>query len=357
MSDKPLGRKSASRPEAPAPAPAPVPVKAAPVPVAVAPMPVSVPVSMPVKDSSNGVVAKAAPASVETTTTVTQNGPDMMLVAAGPEPAKFAVGPGQTFAVMTSTYNMALRAGTGGFCSGYKITVEEFGPSDNVYCAMGMRGRRVIESSIVATFPRPKKVLELYEYESCPFCKKVREAFIVLDLDVIVYPCPKEGPTWRPKAIALGGKQQFPMLVDANADKIMYESDEIIAYLFKTYGNNKIPLTLRLGSLTTLSCIAALAPRFGAGGRYTGSKLPSKPLTFWSYEGSPFCKLVREVLSELEISYLQISCGRGSPKRQVLLEKRDSFQAPYLEDPNSGIFMFESGAIVSYLRSTYGCKA
>jgi hypothetical protein len=44
----------------------------------------------------------------------------------------------------------------------------------------------------------------------------VREAISVLDLDVRVYPCPKGGPTWRPKAVELGGKAQFPFLVDPN---------------------------------------------------------------------------------------------------------------------------------------------
>ena len=34
--------------------------------------------------------------------------------------------------------------------------------------------------------PRPAKTLELYEFEACPFCRKVREALSVLDLDALV---------------------------------------------------------------------------------------------------------------------------------------------------------------------------
>ena len=34
--------------------------------------------------------------------------------------------------------------------------------------------------------------------------------------------------------------------------------------------------------------------------------IPSKPLTMYNYEGSPFCKPVRETLCELEIPYLQV---------------------------------------------------
>jgi hypothetical protein len=39
---------------------------------------------------------------------------------------------------------------------------------------------------------RPVKPLKLYDFEGCPFCRKVRETICVLDLDVIVYPCPRE---------------------------------------------------------------------------------------------------------------------------------------------------------------------
>ena len=38
--------------------------------------------------------------------------------------------------------------------------------------------------------------------------RQVREAISILDLDVAVFPCPKGGVTWRPKAVELGGKAQ-----------------------------------------------------------------------------------------------------------------------------------------------------
>ncbi len=50
----------------------------------------------------------------------------------------------------------------------------------------------------------------------CPFCRKVREAITLLDLDVLIWPCPKDGPTYRPKAVQMSGKSQFPFLVDPN---------------------------------------------------------------------------------------------------------------------------------------------
>lgn len=39
--------------------------------------------------------------------------------------------------------------------------------------------------------PRPAERLELYDMEGCPFCRKVREAISMLDLEVLVKPCPK----------------------------------------------------------------------------------------------------------------------------------------------------------------------
>ena len=36
---------------------------------------------------------------------------------------------------------------------------------------------------------------------------------IYLDIDVLFYPCPKDGPNFRPKANEMGGKKQFPYMV------------------------------------------------------------------------------------------------------------------------------------------------
>lgn len=42
---------------------------------------------------------------------------------------------------------------------------------------------------------------------------QVREIVSVLDLDVLFYPCPKNGPNFRRKVMQMGGKQQFPYMV------------------------------------------------------------------------------------------------------------------------------------------------
>ena len=203
--------------------------------------------------------------------------------------------------------------------------------------------------------PRPEKTLELYEFEACPYCRKVREALTVLDLEALIQPCPKGGTRFRPELERRGGKQQFPYLVDPNTGKEMYESDDIIDYLYDKYGpgKEKVPTLLRAGALTVLTAGFGLAPRMGAGSRYRAAKMPAKPITAYSYEASPFCKLVREKLVELELPHLMRTVGRGSPKRQELKDRRGTFQAPYIEDPNTGVAMFESSAIVKYLEEQY----
>ena len=53
-------------------------------------------------------------------------------------------------------------------------------------------------SSLVLS--RLKVVLIAYLHlQGCPFCRKVREAASILDIDVLYYPCPSGGPTFRPK--------------------------------------------------------------------------------------------------------------------------------------------------------------
>ena len=41
----------------------------------------------------------------------------------------------------------------------------------------------------------------------------------------------------------------------------MYESDDIVKYLFNNYGDGKVPWGLSLGIITALSCSLALIPR------------------------------------------------------------------------------------------------
>ncbi|XP_010490881.1 PREDICTED: uncharacterized protein LOC104768576 [Camelina sativa] len=268
-----------------------------------------------------------------------------------PEPKRFAIKSGKLFDVLGASIGLIFRFGTGVFVSGYSasfVSKEEI-PADQYALRLG--GITVKETSKIG--PRPEKPIEIYEFEGCPFCRKVREMVAVLDLDILYYPCPRGSPNFRTKVKQMGGKQQFPYMVDPNTGVSMYESDGIIRYLSEKYGDGTVPLSLSLGALTAITAGFAMIGRAGKGNLYTPAKLPPKPLELWAYEGSPFCKLVREVLVELELPHIQRSCARGSPKRQELLEKAGHFQVPYLEDPNTGVAMFESAEIVEYLKQTY----
>merc|ERR1712232_668126 len=128
----------------------------------------------------------------------------------------------------------------------------------------------------------------------------------------------------------------------------MYESTDICSYLFQTYAKSDVPPAFSIRNNAILSSFGLLA-RMGAGSRAKPSIIPPEPLNFWAYEPSPFCMIVKEVLCELEIPYIQRTCPRGSFKRQEVYNKKGHFQAPYLEDPNTGAELFESSAIVDYL--------
>lgn len=222
---------------------------------------------------------------------------------------------------------------------------------------------------------RPKQPLEIYEFEGCPFCRKAREALSMLDLEVVVRPCPKRGHRYRDEVIRRGGKAQFPYLVDPNTGIEMYESLDIIAYLFETYGQRPVPLKWRAGKLQTLGSMLASAPRMRRGMQAEPGMEPGYLLELYSFESSPYARPVRELLCQMEIPYVLRNCGRTElqewilpPLRSALnitpeskLDNRRTLQdmegkvsIPYLYDPNTEVGMFESTDIIEYLCETYG---
>lgn len=228
---------------------------------------------------------------------------------------------------------------------------------------------------VVKNVPQPKKPIVLYDMEGCPYCRRVREALTALNLDVEIRPCPQGGSVFRAQAEALGGRQQFPLLADQNTGTVMYESEEIIEYLFRQYADRPVPSYYRgrvwqpvLGSVASVTSAMR-------GLRFSPGKRPEQPLHLWSFEGSPFSRLVRERLCELEIPYTLHNLGKehwteiGPAKQRIKPGpytpipggKRDAFfqvhnrvQVPYLEDPNTGEGLFESARILKYLDREYG---
>lgn len=221
----------------------------------------------------------------------------------------------------------------------------------------------------------PEKPLELYDMEVSPWCRLVREALCEMDLDVMIYPCPKNGTRFRAKVQELGGKQQFPYFVDPNTGVAMYESRDIVEYVAKTYeGRVRIAQGIRRQGAAAMGYMAAIV-RAARGYKARPSKAPVKPLELYSFESSPYSRLVREVLCELELPYLLRNTGKarrsdiGPPEwrdkwfkgpkdtsrnRAALLARTNHVQVPYLIDPNTGVEMYESAKIIAYLEKTYG---
>ncbi|EXD36974.1 MULTISPECIES: glutathione S-transferase N-terminal domain-containing protein [Acinetobacter] len=231
-------------------------------------------------------------------------------------------------------------------------------------------------------FPiQPAKPLKLYEFEGSPFCRRVREAITLLNLDVEIYPCPKGGQKYRQIVKEKGGKLQFPFLIDENTGDQLFESQDIIHHLFKYYGKTgktpatyshypKIPMPEFAGTLLNM-----------ARGVWVNKKIihraaPEQLLELWSFEASPYSRIVRATLTELEIPYilhnvpkerwqdmgpavLRLKPGKyeplaGGKREKMLPEMQGKMQVPYLVDPNTGVKMFESAQIVKYLKKQYG---
>jgi len=162
----------------------------------------------------------------------------------------------------------------------------------------------------------------------------------------------------------MGGKEQFPFLVDPNEDVKMYESDQIVKYLFKTYGTNKVPFLLS-NPFVNLSSMLASAARFFSGIRKSPTNESVAPaetdIELYSFECSPYCRLVRETLSELELPYHLHNVAKRSSSRGPFFERSGKVMVPYLVDSNKKVEgtkgMFESSDIIKYLNTTYGAKA
>ncbi|WP_132058935.1 glutathione S-transferase N-terminal domain-containing protein [Halorussus amylolyticus] len=79
--------------------------------------------------------------------------------------------------------------------------------------------------------------LELYELDGCPYCAKVVTKLEELGLDYESHKVPSSRAA-RDEVKAVSGQAGVPVLVDEdNGVEGMPESDDIVAYLEKTYGD------------------------------------------------------------------------------------------------------------------------
>lgn len=221
---------------------------------------------------------------------------------------------------------------------------------------------------------QPEKLPELYDSEGCPKCRMVRAACTELNLDIRIIPVPKGGSRFLSQLKEVSGSDEVPYLVDPNTNTRLGDAASIVEYLFRQYAGKRVPIPLRVNALTLLSSKLATSIRQNQGVRATDSLVASQDLTLYSFESSPYSRIVREKLSEMELPYILINIGKQqvadigpatqrlhlgaykplpNTKRSVFFAKHGTVQVPYLIDPNTGVDMFESADISVYLDKTY----
>ncbi|CDY67206.1 BnaCnng53930D, partial [Brassica napus] len=199
-------------------------------------------------------------------------------------------------------------------------------------------GSRVSSMSTDVSSSPPLR-LQLFEFEACPFCRREREAMTELHLSVEVYPCPKGSVRHRELVRRSGGQEMFPFLIDPNTDTSMYESGDIVKYLFNQYGNGRGPSTGLLESTLFTGWMPTLLR----------ADPPPQMLELFSYENNSYTRLVREALCELELPYVLHNIGEGSTRMRSL---SGSDKVPFLVDPNTGVQLGDYQKILAYLFKT-----
>ncbi|MBP2279582.1 glutathione S-transferase [Psychrobacter sp. PL19] len=237
-----------------------------------------------------------------------------------------------------------------------------------------------------ATPMQPEQSLILYEHEACPHSRRVREVMTHLNLDYESRPSPHKGHVYRDELKELAGKAQVPFLIDENTGDKIPDSQVIIDHLFTHYSKKgTTPENYRAsnGDSATLSNKATSIASMMRGVKADHPKKnlargkPKEPLQLYGFEASPFCRLVREKLSELEIGYINHNVAReqiqdiggfgmrlnlgeyhpikGGKRERIMNQVMDGkLQFPYLIDPNTDAKMYESADIIDYLDTTYG---
>ena len=80
-------------------------------------------------------------------------------------------------------------------------------------------------------------MIEIYQKEGCPFCKKVRAHLSASGLSWVAHSA-EPGSKSAELLERLSGSHQVPFLVDAERGVMMGESDDIIEYLDANYAAN-----------------------------------------------------------------------------------------------------------------------
>ncbi len=262
--------------------------------------------------------------------------------------------------------------------------------SAQAFASLILRGGRGVIGT--ANPMQPEKSLIIYEHEACPYSRRVREVMTLLNLDYESRPSPHKGHVYRDELEQLAGKTQVPFLIDENFAKDeegnqILDSQAIIDHLFANYSEkgftpDKYQRQSKKDNASIANKVASVASMMrGVRAVHPKKNLargkPKQPLHLYGFEASPFCRLVRETLSELEVGYINhnvareqiqdigafgfhLSLGEYKPikggKRDRLIKEeiKGELLFPYLVDPNTNAQMYESRDIIDYLEYNYG---
>ncbi len=77
-------------------------------------------------------------------------------------------------------------------------------------------------------------MLELYQFEECPYCSKVRKKLCDLGVDYIARIAPRDR-SQRDKVREISGQLSVPVLLDPERNSVVNDSNQIVEYLEKNY--------------------------------------------------------------------------------------------------------------------------
>jgi glutaredoxin len=200
--------------------------------------------------------------------------------------------------------------------------------------------------------------------------RRIRERFTELDVVVqrmVIQDLAAKNDPQPELVVSISKSGSTSQGDDDKQTTVVIGQDEILSFLDETFtiggetddptgatGDTKLQV---LDIVDDLSNFVASWMRIGRGRNISPAALktkPSKPLVLYSYEGNQFCRLVREVLTELDLPYELRSAGKGSDRRTELASlSGGSTQCPYLIDPNTGTQTSESKDIIRYLYKQY----
>lgn len=83
---------------------------------------------------------------------------------------------------------------------------------------------------------KPEKMLELYQFEECPYCKALREKLTDLEMSYVIHNVPREREK-RTELEKISGQKFVPVLVDPNTGTMIADDEQkAIKYLEEKYG-------------------------------------------------------------------------------------------------------------------------